>query len=243
MARWGQIVPCLVYICMNCNAGVVFLFTSQLKLTQVTFEPFQISTTTTAPRHDITIQHILQFACSKAGLILYSLDPNPELAKQDPTKAKEALAKALELTNATILISQEAGDDVNYITLCEGVVPEIRIFDFSEGCQFFTPRYPHLRFPVHTGYTCTDNEGMFLFRHFLVPSNNLDALLRGTGCKALDGKTPLLGELVYGKDGVPTKIGKVLTNEEVFKAKDTWVQFSSILSREYQEVPGVGVVF
>lgn len=228
---------------MNFNAGVVFLFTSQLKLTHVTFDPFQISTTTTAPRHDITIQHILQFACSKAGLILYSLDPNPELAKQDPTKAKEALAKALELTNATILISQEAGDDVNYITLCEGVVPEIRIFDFSEGCQFFTPRYPHLRFPVHTGYTCTDNEGMFLFRHFLVPSNNLDALLRGTGCKALDGKTPLLGELVYGKDGVPTKIGKVLTNEEVFKAKDTWVQFSSILSREYREVPGVGVVF
>ena len=58
----------------------------------------------------------------------------------------------------------------------------------------------------------------------------------------MDGKTPLLGELVYGKDGVPTKTGKVLTNEEVFKAK-TWDQFSSILSREYKEVPGVGVVF
>jgi hypothetical protein len=84
---------------------------------------------------------------------------------------------------------------------------------------------------------------MFLFRHLLVPSNNLDTLLKKTGCKDLDGKTPLLGELVYGTDGVPTGVGKVLTNEEVFKAKNTWVQFSSILSREYQEVAGVGVVF
>ena len=187
-------------------------------------------------------QHILQFACSKAGLLLYSLDPNPELAKKDPETAKAALAKALELTNANVLISQEAGDDVNYIRLCEGVIPEIRIFDFGEGMQFFTPRFPHLRFPVHTGYTITDNEGMFLFKHFLVPSNNLDSLLRDTGCKALDGKTPLLGELVYGKDGIPTKTGKALTNEEVFKAK-AWPQFSSILSREYKEVSGVGVVF
>ncbi|KAL7482168.1 hypothetical protein ACHAW6_007862 [Cyclotella cf. meneghiniana] len=187
-------------------------------------------------------QHILQFACSKAGLLLYSLDPNPELAKKDPETAKAALAKALELTNANILISQEAGDDVNYINLCQGVIPEIRIFDFGEGMQFFTPRYPHLRFPVHTGYTITGNEGMFLFKHFLVPSNNLDSLLRETGCKALDGKTPLLGKLVMGKDGIPIKTGEALTNEEVFKSQ-AWPQFSSILSREYKEIAGVGVVF
>jgi hypothetical protein len=187
-------------------------------------------------------QHILQFACSKAGLLLYSLDPNPELAKKDPERAKAALAKALELTKANILISQEAGDDVNYINLCQGVIPETRIFDYGEGMQFFTPRYPHLRFPTHTGYTITGNEGMWLFKHFLVPSNNLDTLLRDTGCKELDGKTPLLGELIYDKDGVPVKTGKALTNEEVFKVK-AWPEFSSILSREYKEIAGVGVVF
>eukprot|EP00584_Thalassiosira_punctigera_P004569 CAMPEP_0172540874 /NCGR_PEP_ID=MMETSP1067-20121228/11787_1 /TAXON_ID=265564 ORGANISM="Thalassiosira punctigera, Strain Tpunct2005C2" /NCGR_SAMPLE_ID=MMETSP1067 /ASSEMBLY_ACC=CAM_ASM_000444 /LENGTH=314 /DNA_ID=CAMNT_0013326799 /DNA_START=28 /DNA_END=972 /DNA_ORIENTATION=- len=187
-------------------------------------------------------QHILQFACSKAGFLLYHLDPNPELAKSNPEAAKVALAKALELTEANVLITQEAGDDVNYIDLTTGVVPEIRIFDFGEGMPFFTPRYPHLRFPVHTGYTITDNEGMYLFKHFLVPTNNLDSLLRGTGCKALDGKTPLLGELVLDKEGVPMKTGEVMTNEEVFKA-GTWPEFSSILKREYKEIPGVGVVF
>lgn len=187
-------------------------------------------------------QHILQFACSKAGFLLYHLDPNPELAKSNPDKAKAALAKALELTNANILFTQEAGSDVNYVNLTEGVVPEIRIFDFADGMPFFTPRYPHLRFPVHTGYSIVDKEGMYAFKHFLVNSNNLDSMLRDTGSKALDGKTPLLGELVLDNDGIPVKTGKVMTNEEVFKAK-AWPEFSSILSREYKEIGGVGVVF
>lgn len=193
------------------------------------------------PMH-LAEQHILQFACSKAGFLLYHLDPNPALAKSSPDKAKAALAKALELTNANVLFTQEAGDDVNYVNLTEGVVPEIRIFDFGEGMPFFTPRYPHLRFPVHTGYSIVDKEGMYAFKHFLVPSNNLDSMLRGTGSKALDGKTPLLGELVLDNDGIPVKTGKVMTNEEVFKAK-AWPEFSSILSREYKEIGGVGVVF
>lgn len=187
-------------------------------------------------------QHILQFACSKAGFLLYHLNPNPELAKSDPEKAKEALAKALELTEANVLFTQEAGDDVNYVNLTTGVIPEIRIFDFGEGMPFFTPRYPHLRFPVHTGFTITDNDGMYLLKHFLVPSNNLDALLRVAGGQPLDGKTPLLGELVCDKNGVPTKIGKILTNEEVYKA-NAWPEFTSILSREYKEIPGIGNVF
>lgn len=192
------------------------------------------------PLH-IAEQHILQFACSKAGMVLYQLDPNPELARSNPEKAKEALAKALELTEANILFTQEAGDDVNYINLTAGVIPEVRIFDFGDGMPFFTPRYPHLRFPVHTGFTITDNEGMYLFKHFLVPSDDLDDRLRGAGCGDLDGKTPLLGELVCDADGVPTKIGKVMTNEEVYKAK-VWPEFTSILSREYKEIPGVGVI-
>ncbi len=83
---------------------------------------------------------------------------------------------------------------------------------------------------------------MCAFKHFLVPSNNLDALIRDAGSKPLDGKTPLLGELVYGSDGIPVKTGKVLTNEEVYKAK-VWPEFTSILSREYKEISGVGVVF
>eukprot|EP00581_Thalassiosira_minuscula_P009084 CAMPEP_0183706198 /NCGR_PEP_ID=MMETSP0737-20130205/3092_1 /TAXON_ID=385413 /ORGANISM="Thalassiosira miniscula, Strain CCMP1093" /LENGTH=315 /DNA_ID=CAMNT_0025933549 /DNA_START=30 /DNA_END=977 /DNA_ORIENTATION=+ len=186
-------------------------------------------------------EHILQFACSKAGFLLYHLDPNPELAKSDPEAAKTALSKALELTKANVLITQEAGDDVNYVNLTTGVIPEIRIFDFADGMPFITPRYPHLRFPVHTGYDIEDKEGMYAFKHFLVPSNNLDSLLRDTGCKELDGKTPLLGELVLDKDGIPVKTGKVMTNEEVFKA-NAWPEFSSILNREYKEIAGVGVV-
>lgn len=194
------------------------------------------------PKH-VAEHHILQFACSKAGFLLYHLDPNPELAKSDPVTAKAALAKALELTKANVLFTQEAGNDVNYIHLTTGVIPEIRIFDFGEGMPFFTPRYPHLRFPVHTGFSIMDKEGMFAYKHFLLPSNNLDSLLRDTmaGTKGLDGKTPLFGELVLGKDGIPVSTGKVLTNEDVFKAK-AWPEFTSILSREYKEIPGLGVV-
>jgi len=187
-------------------------------------------------------QHILQFACSKAGFLLYNLDPNPALAKADPAAAKRALAKALELTEANVVITQEAGNDVNYIDLTTGVIPEIRIFDFADGMPFITPRYPHVRFAVHTGYSIVDKEGMYAFKHFLVPSNNLEALLRDTGCPALDGKTPLLGELVLDEEGIPTKIGKAMTNEEVFNT-NTWPELSSILNREYKEIPGVGVVF
>ncbi len=186
-------------------------------------------------------QHILQFACSKAGFILYHLDPNPQLAKSNPDVAKSALAKALELTKANVLFTQEAGDDVNYVDLTTGVVPEIRIFDFAGAMPFFSPRYPHLRFPVHTGFSIVDKEGMIAYKHFLVPSNNLDSLLRDTGCKALDGKTPLLGELVLDNDGIPVKTGKVLTNEEVWKA-NAWPEFTSVLNREYKDIPGVGVV-
>merc|ERR1719491_60719 len=179
-------------------------------------------------------QHIIQFACSKAGFLLYNLDPNPALAKSDPEVAKKALAKALELTEANVVVTQEAGSDVNYIDLTTGVVPEIRIFDFSDGMPFITPRYPHLRFPVHTGYSIVDKEGMYAFKHFLVPSNNLESRLRDTGCKALDGKTPLLGELVLDEDGIPTKVGEVMTNEEVFSTK-TWPELCSVLNREYKE--------
>jgi len=187
-------------------------------------------------------QHILQFACSKAGFVLYHLDPNPELAKSDPVKAKAALAKALELTEANVLFQQEAGDDVNYVHLTEGVIPETRIFDFAEGSPFFTPRYPHLRFPIHTGFDARDKEGMVPLKHMLVGSKNLDTLLRDTGLPPLDGKTPLMGELVLGKDGLPEKKGKVMSNEEVFKSK-SWPELSSILSKEYKEIAGVGVVF
>ena len=74
---------------------------------------------------------ILQFACSKSGLVLYNLDP--ALATTDPEAAKDALAAALEITKANVLISQEAGSDVNYVRICERVIPELRIFDFSLG--------------------------------------------------------------------------------------------------------------
>ena len=90
-------------------------------------------------------QHILQFACSKAGFLLFNLDPNPDMAKSNPEASMNALAKALELTKANVVITQEAGNDVNYIDLTTGVIPEIRIFDFSDGKPFITPRYPHLR--------------------------------------------------------------------------------------------------
>jgi acyl-CoA synthetase (AMP-forming)/AMP-acid ligase II len=184
-------------------------------------------------------QHILQFACSKAGLTLYTLDPS--LATKDPEAAKEALAKALELTEANVLVTQEAGDDTNYIRLVEAVIPETRIFNFDDGMPFITPRFPHLRLPIHTGFDYTDKMGMIPLSDMLSPTKNLDGALKGTG-KIVDGKTALFGQLEIGQDGVPTKKGKALSNDEVVKS-GAWPEFGSILKKEYREVEGVGAIF
>eukprot|EP00560_Eucampia_antarctica_P000825 CAMPEP_0197832680 /NCGR_PEP_ID=MMETSP1437-20131217/15570_1 /TAXON_ID=49252 ORGANISM="Eucampia antarctica, Strain CCMP1452" /NCGR_SAMPLE_ID=MMETSP1437 /ASSEMBLY_ACC=CAM_ASM_001096 /LENGTH=297 /DNA_ID=CAMNT_0043436169 /DNA_START=32 /DNA_END=925 /DNA_ORIENTATION=+ len=182
-------------------------------------------------------QHVLQFACSKAGFILYTLDPSQ--AKTDPEGAKEALKKAMEVTEANVLVTQEAGNDVNYIKLVEGVIPETRIFDFGDGMPFFSPRFPHLRFPIHTGFDITDKYGFMPLKHMLVPTGDLSNALSEF---QIDGSTPLAGDLVIGSDGIPTKTGKVLSNEEVVKG-NVWPELTSVLQKQYNKIGGVGVTF
>ncbi|EEC47901.1 predicted protein [Phaeodactylum tricornutum CCAP 1055/1] len=188
------------------------------------------------PEH-FSEQMVLQFACAKSGLVLYTLDPM--LATTDREKAKEALAKALEITKANVLVSQEAGNDVNYISLGHSVIPELRIFDFSLGIPFITPRFPHLRFPIHTGFDQDDKEGWLPLRHMVVPSGNLETFVDPA---KISKDTPLAGELLIGADGVPTGVGKTLSNEQVVKNK-IWPTFAKVLAKEYHEIKGVGVVF
>lgn len=183
-------------------------------------------------------QHILQFACSKSGLVLYHLDPAQAI--DDKEGAKKGLAHALEVTEANVLVTQDAGNDINYVDLVKSVIPEIRIFNNGEGMPFFTPRFPHLRIPIHTGFDIENKAGMEVFKHMLCPSNNLDSLLRDADA-TLDGNSPLMGELITGKDGLPQK-GKILSNEEVVN-KNVWPEFTSVLKKEYKEIEGVGVVF
>jgi len=182
-------------------------------------------------------QHILQFACSKAGFVLYQLDPSQAIT--DPEGSKEALKKALELTEANILITQEAGNDTNYVNLVETVIPETLIFNVGDGLPFFTPRFPHLRYAIHTGFDFENKAGMIPFNQMLCPSGKLPNLLEGAN---INGKTPLMGELILGEDLVPTGIGKVLSNEEVVNT-GSWPEFSSILKKDFKEIEGVGVVF
>ena len=180
---------------------------------------------------------VLQFACSKAGIILYELDP--ATAIEDPIKAKEQLTAALALTKANIFISQEAGSDVNYVRLAEEVIPELRYFSIEDGEPFVTPRYPDLRFCINTGY---DFEGMWgwrLLKEFVVPADNLDMYVPAG---SVHDKTPLAGRFVMDSNGVPTALGKPLTNEEVI-AKEIWPTYNKILKKEYHQVEGVGVIF
>ena len=176
---------------------------------------------------------VLQFACSKAGLVLYTLDAS--IAKTD--KAEQALAKALELTQANVLITPEAHDDINFIHITQNVIPELRIFDFTDGMPFVTPRFPHLRLPVHTGFDQDDKAGWLLLKHLVVPSDNLKDYIPVEP----SGATPLAGELVL-ENGVPSKVGKVRTNDEVLKDK-VWPTYSAILGKQFHAVEGVGVVF
>jgi hypothetical protein len=75
----------------------------------------------------------------------------------------------------------------------------------------------------------------------LCATEDLEGILKGTG-KIVDGRTGLMGQFEFGKDGVPTKVGKVLNNDEVV-ASGVWPEFNSVLKKEYREVQGVGVVF
>jgi len=187
------------------------------------------------PKH-FCEQHVLQLACSKAGFILYELDPSQAI--NDKEGAKKALKKALEDTEATCLFSQEAGDSVNYVQLCREVIPEIRIFDFQKGMPFFTPRFPNLRFPIHTGFEMNGKEGMLALKHLVVPSGEMNNLL---GDVKISGETPLRGELKIGSDGLPMK-GAILSNNGVIKAQ-IWPEISAMIEKKYTEVEGVGVVF
>jgi hypothetical protein len=181
------------------------------------------------------MQMVLQFACSKAGLILYRLDP--ELATTDPELAKDALRAALTLTRANILVSQEAGSDVNYIRLAQGVIPELRIFDTANGMPFVTPRFPHLRLAIQTGYDQDDKHGWFRLHHMLVPSGNLETFV---GDKLPLADAPLCGELVL-KDNIP--VDKKLYSITEVVEKNMWPTFVKIFNKNFHEVEGVGVVF
>lgn len=168
-------------------------------------------------------------------MVLYTLDPT--LAATDPVKAKQALQAALNVTNANVLISQEADEDVNYVTLAEDVIPELSIFDYSVGAPFMTPRFPHLRVCIQTGFDQDDKAGWLPLRQMVVPSNNLDSFV--TTPPTAD--TPLAGELEL-KDGIPVAASKVHSHKAVMQS-NMWPTYASILNKDFHQVEGVGVVF
>lgn len=180
---------------------------------------------------------VLQFACSKAGFVFYHLDPS--MAKTNPDKAKFALDKALTISEANVLVSQEAQEDVHYARLVEDIIPDLDLFDFSLGMPFVCPQYPHLRFPIHTGFDHMDSPGWLLLKHMLVPSENLDQWLEN---HEVTGASPLLGQFKLDGEGIPTGKGEVLTNDQVIK-NNVWPTFSNILKKDYHEVEGVGVIW
>lgn len=120
-------------------------------------------------------------------------------------------------------------------------MPEVRIFNQDDGMQFISPRFPHLRLPIHTGFDYEDKGGMIPLSDMLCSPEDLSTALSKTG-KAVGSATPLLGQLEIGSDGIPTKKGKTLNNDEVVKSGE-WPVFNSVLKKEYTEVAGVGVVF
>lgn len=168
-------------------------------------------------------------------MVLYTLDP--ALATTDPQKAEQALAAALTLTKANVLVSQEAGSDVNYIALCKNVIPELRIFDTSTGMPFVTPHFPDLRLCIHTGFDQDDKEALFPLRQMVVPSDNLDSFVDSSQVTA---ETPLAGEFTL-ENGIP-KATKVHSHAAVMK-NNLWPTYVSILKKEFHQVEGTGVVF
>lgn len=192
---------------------------------------------------------VLQFACSKAGMTLYQLDHR--LAKTDPVAFQEALKQALILTKANVYCTPETHDDVNYITLDKLVIPELQIFRFNEGLSFISPRYPHLRYCIHTGFEDQpDKEAFIRIHHFLVPAGTVEewllkAEMDETTTLPMTPITPhtaLMGTLECNDRGIPVGIGPSLSNADVIEG-NVWETYCKILKKEFHEVAGVGVVF
>lgn len=177
---------------------------------------------------------ILQFACSKAGLVLYTLE---QFNNTDDYET--ALTAALSLSKANMLVAPEAHNDMNYIRATERVIPELTFFLQESGLPFITPRFPHLRYPVHTGFDQDEKEGWLRYRYFVVDSDNLDKLI---DLSKLTGSTPLAGSFELDKKGIPTKLGPTLTNDQVLE-RNVWPTYSAILGKKFHEVEGVGVIF
>jgi len=182
-------------------------------------------------------QMVLQFACAKSGLILYTLDPHS--AVTDRAASQQALQAALTLTKANVLVSQEAGNDVNYVNMVHEIIPELLVFDFALGMPFLTPRFPHLRFCIQTGFDQDDKLGWLPLRHMVVPSDNLSDFVAP---ERITANTPLAGQFTLNDKGIPTGIKEPMTNSQVLQS-GVWPTFSKILKKEYHEVEGVGVVF
>jgi hypothetical protein len=144
------------------------------------------------------------------------------------------------------LITQEAGSDVNYVRLCKEVIPEIRLWDFGTGLPFFSPRFPHLRYPVHTGFDHTNKTGMIPYNDMLIPSGELKSHLSDHA--PLDGTTPLYGTLQFSSvnsdttDGTSLTLGKVYSNDEVVQ-NNVWPIYNDILNQNYKEIPGIGNIW
>jgi len=128
---------------------------------------------------------------------------------------------------------------LSLITLSGKYFTDIRFFDFSEGKPFITPRFPHLRLPIHTGFDQDDKWGMLLLKQFVIPAGNLKEHLDGF---TVTGSTPFLGELVLDDKGIPTGTGKIQTNDDVTKS-GVLETFSKILSKDFHVVEGEGVVW
>ncbi|KAL7557088.1 hypothetical protein ACA910_009911 [Epithemia clementina (nom. ined.)] len=194
---------------------------------------------------------VLQFACSKVGMTLYQLDHTT--AKTNPDAFKESLKQALILTKANVFCSPETHDDVNYIELDKEVIPELIHFDSNDGTPFLSPRYPHLRYCLQTGYDDEEGEkqGFTRIHHFIVPAGTVDEWLQHRSFEPsttmpmveIGPSTPLMGTLELNERGIPVGIGKPLSNEQVIAQEGVWETYTKILKKEYHEVGGVGVVF
>jgi hypothetical protein len=81
--------------------------------------------------------------------------------------------------------------------------------------------------------------GWLPLHHMVVPSNNLDSHI---DLKKIHSMTPLAGQFIFDPEGIPTGLGKPLSNAEVYKSR-LWKTYCNVLDRKFHQVEGVGVIF
>jgi len=156
-------------------------------------------------------QHVLQFACAKAGFVLNCLSHS--------VTSSSAFETAIRETKAVAVFTPSAIVDTNYLSHVRETIPEVTNWNETLGLPFLSTKFPELKHCIHTGF---DSErGLTNYKHIMTFNGEPADLAKEGDKLARD----------VDDNGKP---GKFMTHKDISKA-ESWSVVCKIAQKEYTE--------